>query len=759
MLIRKVEGVYLQDSAKRMPEVDEPLHFALEEKLHQIEMTEKGREFIARQAGTDADFWVIPDMGSEVAAIEREYEARKADLIESLRADDSLSEEKRQNKLQNELTVLKNEVEEQKRQVYTTYSERSERIHAVNQLLRGYTLYEKDVEYVVEDDKVMIVDEHTGRVLGGRRYSDGLHQAIEAKEKVKVQAATQTYATITIQNYFRLYSKLAGMTGTAETEAEEFDKIYKLPVVVIPTNRPVIRDDREDYVYKTKRAKLKAVIETIHKYHESGQPVLVGTASVESSETIARLLQSEKIPHHVLNAKASRAASEAEIVAEAGRKGAVTIATNMAGRGTDIKLGPGVKELGGLAILGTERHESRRIDNQLRGRAGRQGDPGESRFYVSLEDDLMRLFGHDRTARIMDRLGMEEDEVIEHKWITKGIERSQTKVEQNNFAIRKRQLEYDDVLNAQREVIYDRRMHALAGERLRGDILDMLRGLAEHIVGDHFSNGDVEEIRESIRRHLAFDIEIDQQTAYNLGESGLVERILDEATAHYRRKRAALARPFYESARQMIERTPPEAEAPKRLFVDFSDGRRVLRATVEAEDVLATEGQEINDALERAAVLSTIDAKWTEHLRDLDEVKEGVGLRAYGQKDPLIEYKMEAYRLFKEMITAIDEEVVGLVFKAGPLVQGDSRPQAARRVREVSKPRLDERRATTQHEAADPNYASTFGAKGASGGNGSAAERDPTVKADPVVAGDRVGRNDPCPCGSGKKYKHCHGRA
>gem|GEM_PF-6371464 len=401
------------------------------------------------------------------------------------------------------------------------------------------------------------MDEHTGRVLGGRRYSDGLHQAIEAKENVKVQAATQTYATITIQNYFRLYAKLAGMTGTAETEAEEFDKIYKLPVIVVPTNKPVIRADREDYVYKTKRAKLKAVLEKIHEYHDKGQPVLVGTASVESSETISRLLKREGVPHHVLNAKASRAASEAEIVAQAGQKGAVTIATNMAGRGTDIKLGEGVREMGGLAILGTERHESRRIDNQLRGRAGRQGDPGESRFYVSLEDDLMRLFGHDRTARIMDKLGMEEDEVIEHKWITKGIERSQTKVEQNNFAIRKRQLEYDDVLNAQREVIYDRRMHALQGDRLRGDILDMLRDFAERTVQAHFGNGDLEEVREALRRHLAFDMEIDPQTAHSLGEDGLVERILDEATAHYRRASLLPERPADAGARWRRRPDPP----------------------------------------------------------------------------------------------------------------------------------------------------------------------------------------------------------
>ena len=755
-LIRKVEGFYLQDSGKRMPEVDEPLHFALDEKLHQLEMTDKGREFVAKQAGTDTDFWVIPDMGTEVATIEREAEAKKAEIVEGIRSDSALSEDKKKNKLQNDLAVLSNETEEKKRQLYASYSERSERIHAVNQLLRGYTLYEKDVEYVVEDGKVMIVDEHTGRVLGGRRYSDGLHQAIEAKEKVKVQAATQTYATITIQNYFRLYSKLAGMTGTAETEAEEFDKIYKLPVVVVPTNKPVVRDDREDWVYKTKRAKLKAVIEKIHEYHDKGQPVLVGTASVESSETIARLLQREKIPHTVLNAKASRAASEAEIVAEAGRRGAVTIATNMAGRGTDIKLGEGVLDLGGLAILGTERHESRRIDNQLRGRAGRQGDPGESRFYVSLEDDLMRLFGHDRTARIMDKLGMEEDEVIEHKWITKGIERSQQKVEQNNFAIRKRQLEYDDVLNAQREVIYDRRLNALQGERLKGDILDMLRTWVERTVAEHYGNGDIEEIRDALRRHLAFDMELDPMTASKLGEDGTVERILDEATAHYRRKRSALARPFLETAGQMLAAVDPDKPAPSRFFVDFTDGRKLMRVTVKPQDVIESEGQEINDALERAAVLSTIDAKWTEHLRDLDEVKEGVGLRAYGQKDPVIEYKMEAYRLFKELVMAIDEEVISLVFKAGPVVQGDSRAKAARRVQEVSKPKMDARRATTEHAAGAPDYASTFGA--GSGGQRSSADRDPTAKATPVVAGERVGRNEPCPCGSGKKYKQCHGR-
>ncbi len=751
-LLRKTEFFYLQDNGKRMPEVDEPLHFALEEKLHQLELTDQGREYIAKASGEDISFFIIPDVGEEIARIEREYEGEKSELYDTLQADESLSDEKRENKLMNELSVLKNKMEDAKRELYVTFSDRSERIHAVNQLLRGYTLYEKDVEYIVQDGKVMIVDIHTGRVLPGRRYSDGLHQAIEAKEKVKVQAATQTYATVTIQNYFRLYSKLSGMTGTAETEAEEFFKIYELPVVVIPTNRPVVRSDDEDLVYKTKRAKYNAVLNRIEEYNQKGQPVLVGTTSVEVSETVSRMLQRAKIKHNVLNAKSSRAMAEAQIVAEAGQKGAVTIATNMAGRGTDIKLADGVTELGGLAIIGTERHESRRIDLQLRGRSGRQGDPGESVFYVSLEDDLMRLFGHDRTARIMDKLGMEEDEVITHKWITKGIEKAQQKVEQNNFGIRKRQLEYDDVLNSQREVIYDRRIHALLGERLRGDILDMLREFVERTVGEHFGNGDLDEIRESLMRHLAFDLPIDREEAFNLGEDGLVERILDEATEHYRRKRASLSLPFYRSAKQMMEQADPE-NAPKRLYVDFSDGRKMLRATVKPEDVLESEGQEINDALERAAVLSVIDGKWVDHLRDLDEVKEGVGLRAYGQKDPLIEYKMEAFGLFKALIEEIDEEVIGLVFKAGPVVERGGEP---RKASGGPKARLDRKRASAQHRSSEQDYSIKLGGNG---NQNAGAERDPTAKSAPVVAGDRVGRNDACPCGSGKKYKHCHGRA
>ena len=741
-LIRKTEFEYLQDNAKRMPEVDDPLLFALEEKLHQLEMTDRGRDLIGTAAGTDAGFFVIPDVGEEVAQIERQFDADTNAALAEITADPAVATEARNDAYQERVRVLRDAVEAAKRAVYAEYAEKSERIHAVNQLLRGYTLYEKDVEYIVQDDKVMIVDEHTGRVLAGRRYSDGLHQAIEAKERVKVQAATQTYATVTIQNYFRLYSKLAGMTGTAETESEEFFKIYKLPVVVIPTNQPVVRGDLEDLIYKTKRAKYRALLARIEEIHATGQPMLIGTASVETSEQLSRMLASAKIPHNVLNAKSSRAQAEAQIVAEAGRIGGVTIATNMAGRGTDIKLAPGVQDLGGLAILGTERHDSRRIDLQLRGRAGRQGDPGASQFYVSLEDDLMRLFGHDRTAKIMDRMGMEEDEVLTHKWLTKGVERSQGKVEQNNFASRKRQLEYDDVLNSQREVVYDRRMHALGGERLKGDILDMLRELVERTVREHFRAGDLDEIREALLRTLAFDLDLDPTMVDRLGQAGLVEHILDEATAHYRRKRVALARPFFDSATTMLA-SVDVTNRPSRLFVDFTDGRRVLRAHVMPDDVLTSEGQEINDALERAAVLSVIDERWTEHLRDLDEVKEGVGLRAYGQKDPLIEYKMEAYRLFTEMIQEIDEEVVGLVFKAGPLVQGGPAGPTAPRAQpaqQPARPRLDARRAKTEHEAADPNYASTMGGQAAAPARRDDRAEAPVVTA-PIVSGTTYGRN------------------
>jgi len=583
-------------------------------------------------------------------------------------------------------------------------------------------------------------------VLSGRRYSDGLHQAIEAKEGVKIQAATQTYATVTLQNYFRLYHKLAGMTGTAETEAEEFFKTYKMEVVVVPTNRPIARNDMDDLVFRTKREKIAAVIQKIQEYHEKGQPVLVGTTSVEASEMYSRMLTRAGVRHNVLNAKRDRAKAEAMIVSEAGQQGGVTIATNMAGRGTDIKLGKGVRELGGLAIIGTERHESRRIDLQLRGRSGRQGDPGESQFYISLEDNLMRLFSSDRVAKVMDRLNLEEGAVITHPWVNKSIERAQSKVEQNNYGIRKRQLEYDDVLDAQRKVIYERRANALRGQRLAGDLLDMLRHMVNEMVGRHYGEGNLDELREELLRVLALDFDVDSETFARLGEEGVADRIYDEAVEYYTRKRDALARPFFESMKNLA--ASDRENKPEKVYIDFTDGRKAIRAVVSIEDALASEGQEVNDALERVAMLTYIDSHWTEHLRNLDEVKEGIGLRAFGQRDPLIEYKMEAYGLFADMIDSVNKETVSFIFRSGPLVSQSSEATRARQSR------LDPKRARTQHDSISPTYGV------GQGGNGrqAAAAADPTAKAAPVTVEDKVGRNDACPCGSGKKYKHCHGR-
>jgi preprotein translocase subunit SecA len=731
-----------------MPIVDDELYFALDEKQHALEMSEKGRSFTAKHAGASPDLFILPDIGEGIARFEQEFADGVAALENSLDSETSLTEEKRQHKLENDKSLLRKELEDKRRNLYNTYSDRAERLHAIEQLLKSYTLYEKDVEYIVQDGKVMIVDTHTGRVLPGRRYSDGLHQAIEAKENVKVQAATQTYATITLQNYFRLYEKLGGMTGTAETESEEFFKTYGMDVVVVPTNRPIKRADLDDHVFKTKREKYNAVIDKIREYNKKGQPVLVGTTSVEVSETLSRVLQRDGIKHNVLNAKRDRATQEAMIVAEAGHKGAVTIATNMAGRGTDIKLSPGVTDVGGLAIIGTERHESRRIDLQLRGRSGRQGDPGESQFFVSLDDNLMRLFQSDRVARVMDRLNLEEGAVISHPWVNKSIERAQKKVEQNNYGIRKRQLEYDDVLNSQREVIYDRRMHALKGERLRGDLMDMLEQVIDAMVRPRYAEGEIDALREELLRILAVDLQISREDAIGLGEDGLIEKVFETCVSFYLRKREALARPFYESMKRLADSDQPNK--PDRVYVDFTDGRRVMRAVTPVSDAVSTGGQEVNDAIERVSLLSFIDANWTEHLRNLDELKEGIGLRAFGQRDPLIEYKMEAFKLFSEMLQVINNDFVSFVFRAGPLVDG--RRSEVRVPSEQPKARLDQRKAKTIHASDSPSYG-----VGSGGGNGSA-DRDPMAKAQPVKVEERVGRNDPCPCGSGKKYKHCHGR-
>jgi preprotein translocase subunit SecA len=734
-LVQRTENFYLQDNAKNMPVVDEYLYYAVDMKMKSIEMTEKGREFITK-GDEDKEFFVIPDLGTDTSVIEEEIETLKKEKIGEIKDNDEFSDEYKEKKIEEAETEVRREREQRFNELHRLFAERSDRIHTVNQLLKAYTLFEREDEYIVQEGKVQIVDEHTGRVLSGRRYSDGLHQAIEAKEEVKVEAATQTYATITLQNYFRMYHKLAGMTGTAATEEGEFNEIYDLDVVVIPTNRPIIRDDKEDMIFRTKREKYNAAIQRIQEYHDKGQPVLVGTTSVDVSETISRMLKRAKIPHNVLNAK--QHASESEIVAEAGRPGAVTVATNMAGRGTDIKLAPGVKEKGGLAILGTERHESRRIDLQLRGRAGRQGDPGETQFFVSLEDELMALFGgSDRIANIMDKLNFEEGEVIQHPWVTKSLERAQKKVEQNNFSIRKRQLEYDDVLNNQRKVVYSRRKHALLGDQLQGDIFDMLEDLIENVVYTYFPDGEFEQLRDDILRHLAVEIEIDRDKWAILGEDGLIDHIIERAYEVYRQKERLISEPLYRVVKQIDE---SDAEnKPNKIQIIFTDGIRRMRVVVEVESALKNEGREVARALERSSILSTIDEKWMEHLRELDTVKEGIGLRSFGQKDPLLEYKREAFGMFKSLIDDINRETITLMWKAVPEVQADpSKLQQAQK----TKSRFDINSAKTQH--AD---STNMGYRGSSEAQDRARQQQADAargdsKPQPVVVADEPGRND-----------------
>jgi preprotein translocase subunit SecA len=734
-LRQKTENFYLQENAKRMPFVDEELYFSVDEKKQTVEMTEKGQEYIAKVMGESSDLFVLPVIGEEIAELEEAHEQQIEALEEELQSREDLSKEKRENKYMNDKRELEAELQDQKREVYNAYSERAERVHAIEQLLKAFTLYERDTEYIVQEGKVQIVDEHTGRVMEGRRYSEGLHEALEAKENVEIQNATQTYASITLQNYFRMYDKLSGMTGTAKTESEEFNEIYDLDVVVVPTHEPVRREDKDDLVFQTKREKYNAIVERVKEYNHQGQPVLVGSASVEVSETISRLLKRNGISHNVLNAKQDRAQQEAQIVAEAGQKGSVTIATNMAGRGTDIQISDEVRELGGLAIIGSERHESRRIDLQLRGRAGRQGDPGESQFYVSLEDELMRLFGSDRVAKVMDSMGIEEGEVITHPWINKSIKRAQSKVEQNNFAIRKRQLEYDDVLNSQREVIYKRRREALTGDRFHGQVLNMLHEYIEAVVGRHYGQGNLAGLREDLLRTLAFDLELDRERFVELGEDGVVEHVYDVATDYYRQKRASIAQPFYQTLRDL--RRERGDEMIDQVFVDFTDGQDLVRAVADVDEALDTNGQEINEALEQTAMLQTIDEKWTDHLRELDELKEGIGLRSFGRKDPVVEYKMEAFDLFTEMMAEIGQEVVSLVFRAGPVVDDQVQTEG-----EGPKGRLSQRHAQTQHDSAQPDY--SIDADGSEdGAQRSAAERDPTAEhTEPVTVADEPGRND-----------------
>ncbi len=752
-LTQQTEYLYLQDQGKNMHLVDEAMYYAVDMKQNTIELTEMGRELIT-PSSEDKDFFVIPDMGTETSIIEEEVENKEREQIAEIENNPDFSEDYKLQQIEKVKEEVKKERSDRMSELYRVFSERSERIHSVNQLLKAYTLFERDDEYIVSEGKVQIVDEHTGRVLSGRRYSDGLHQAIEAKENVKVEAATQTYATITLQNYFRMYHKLAGMTGTAITEEGEFFEIYKLEVIEIPTNVPVQREDHEDLVYRTKRERYNAVVDRIREYNERGQPVLVGTTSVEVSEMLSRMFKRAGIRHNVLNAKQHQ--RESEIVRDAGQKGAVTIATNMAGRGTDIKLGEGVREQGGLAIVGTERHESRRIDLQLRGRSGRQGDPGESQFFVSLEDDLMKLFGSDRVANVMDRLKFEDGEVIQHPWVSKTLERAQKKVEQNNFSIRKRQLEYDDVLNNQRNVVYGYRRNALLGEGLSSMLLDMLEDMISSIVNELYKEGDYDGIRERVLRLLAVDVQVDREKWSNLREDGVIDLIFEEAVRTYQEKERRLTEPFYKVIKQVHESEAPNK--PTNVQILFTDGVKRMRVVVNIDEAMQNEGQEVVRALERSSVLSVIDEKWMEHLRDLDSVKQGVGLRAFGQKDPLLEYKREAFNMFTQLLEDINNDVISLIWRAVPEVTAD--PNQLQQARQPARSRVDMEKLKTQHESAE-NMGLRFGG-GQQDGDAqraaAAAGRGDKVKRQPVVVGDRVGRNEPCPCGSGKKYKHCHGR-
>ncbi|MEZ5008250.1 MAG: preprotein translocase subunit SecA [Chitinophagales bacterium] len=704
-ILNKAENHYLQDQAKEMPFVDSELYFVIEEKQNQIELTDKGLDLITAQ-GEDKDFFIMPDMGSVMAEIENSSESEKEKLV-------------KKDKLMQDFSV------------------KSERIHSVQQLLKAYCMFEKDVEYVVMDGKVKIVDEQTGRIMDGRRYSDGLHQAIEAKENVKVEAATQTFATITLQNFFRMYHKLSGMTGTAETEAGEFYEIYKLDTVVVPTNRPIVRDDQEDLVFKTKREKLNAIIDEVDKFKKQGRPVLVGTTSVEVSELLSRMMKMRKIDHNVLNAKQHQ--READIVGEAGKAGTITIATNMAGRGTDIKLGPGVKEAGGLAIIGSERHDSRRVDRQLRGRAGRQGDPGSSQFYVSLEDNLMRLFGSERIAKVMDKMGYKEGEVIQHSMITKSIERAQKKVEENNFGIRKRLLEYDDIMNAQREVIYKRRNHALFGERLTFDLNNMFFDLCEEVIGLHHDTQDYDSFKLDCMRLLAIDTEITKEEYLDGNPQVVVHHLYDEAMDAYKRKSEAIVNVVMPTIHSLNERNDHDY---KRIVVPFTDGIKTINAIVDLEEANTSDGKKIMKTVEKNITLALIDNAWKEHLRQMDDLKQSVQLAVHEQKDPLLIYKFEAFGLFKSMLSEISRDVTSFLFKGSVPIQN---PEQVQRAREQQQ---DFSRMKVGRGGIPTN-----------GNQPQQQEAQEVSKPEPVRVGPKVGRNEPCPCGSGKKYKHCHGKS
>ncbi len=707
-LLQKTENFYMQDQQKEMHKIDVELFFVIDEKHNSVDMTEKGIDLITGTTD-DPHFFVIPNVGGEIADLEKKT---FADPKEKILLKESLMRD---------------------------FSVKSERIHTVNQLLKAYSLFEIDQEYVIADGQIKIVDEQTGRIMEGRRYSDGLHQALEAKENVKIEAATQTYATITLQNYFRMYNKLAGMTGTAETEAQEFWDIYKLDVVVIPTNRAISRKDEQDLVYKTKREKYNAVIEATAKLVAEGRPVLIGTTTVDISELLSRMLKLRNIKHNVLNAKLHQ--KEADIVAEAGQAGTVTIATNMAGRGTDIKLGAGVKEAGGLAIIGTERHESRRVDRQLRGRAGRQGDPGSSQFFVSLEDNLMRLFGSERIASLMDRMGLQEGEVIQHSMISKSIERAQKKVEENHFGTRKRLIEYDDVMNAQRDVVYKRRKNALNGDKISIDIANMIYEVAESIVSEFHVLKDFEGFTFECIKNFGIESPFTEQEFRSGREDDLIQKLFEAGEQHYRKKSAEIAEMVFPVVKDVYTNPNNNFE---NIVTPFTDGVRGIQVMANLKKSFDTNGRELVSVFEKTVILAMIDDSWKEHLREMDDLKQSVQNASIEQKDPLVVYKLESFNLFKEMIAKTSKDIISFLMKGGlPIEENNNeRPKLQKaqftqeQVQQRPKEKLVESRseeeAQEQQEIQKP-------------------------KQQPIRVEQKIGRNDPCPCGSGKKYKSCHG--
>lgn len=736
----KKEEYFMSENMRHMHEATDELYFVIDEKNNSIELTDKGIDLLTGKTD-DPTFFVLPDITSELSQLEN---------IEGT------AEEK----------------QAKKDEILANYSVKSERVHTINQLLKAYTLFEKDDEYVVMDNKVMIVDEQTGRIMDGRRYSDGLHQAIEAKERVKVEAATQTFATITLQNYFRMYHKLAGMTGTAETEAGEFWDIYKLDVVVIPTNRPIARKDMNDRIYKTKREKYAAVIEEIVNLVEAGRPVLVGTTSVEISELLSRMLTLRKIKHNVLNAKLHQ--KEAEIVALAGQTGTVTIATNMAGRGTDIKLSPEVKAAGGLAIIGTERHESRRVDRQLRGRAGRQGDPGSSVFYVSLEDDLMRLFASEKIAGLMDRLGFKEGEVLEHNMLSKSVERAQKKVEENNFGIRKRLLEYDDVMNSQRNVIYTRRRHALMGERIGLDVLNTIYDTSTAIAEQHADGGDFEGFKLELFKTFAMESPFTEEEFKSMKPGALADRLFDEALKAFKRRMERMTQIAHPVIKQVYEN---QGAMYENIMIPITDGKRMYNISCNLKEAYETESKAINKAFQKSIVLHTIDEGWKEHLREMDELRHSVQNASYENKDPLLIYKLESYNLFKSMVDTMNRKTAAILMRGQipvreepteeqrqAMAQRQAEMQAAAQAAQAAameaarRQRINVQRADPEKRQDMSKYRTEKTDITGNNDPEERAEQRPQPRQEPVRAEKRVGRNDPCPCGSGKKYKNCHGQ-